>query len=77
MVIFFPKWRQKAGTVKSGLADRFGFFENQERASLNISKGIDFDAVINTAKGNPATLANEFLEKLEKSKISPEHVSTL
>ncbi len=61
----------------SRLADRFGFFENQERASLNISKGIDFDAVINTAKGNPATLANEFLEKLEKSKISPEHVSTL
>ncbi len=61
----------------SKLANRFGFFENQERASLNISKGIDFDAVINTAKGNPATLANEFLEKLEKSKISPERVSTL
>ncbi|HAU4159326.1 MULTISPECIES: hypothetical protein [Legionella] len=61
----------------SKLANRFGFFENQERVSLNISKGIDFDAVINTAKGNPTTLANEFLEKLEKSKISPEHVSTL
>ncbi|HAU1733639.1 TPA: hypothetical protein JBI89_13460 [Legionella pneumophila] len=61
----------------SKLANGFGFFENQERASLNISKDIDFDAVINTAKGNPATLANEFLEKLEKSKISPERVSTL
>lgn len=59
------------------LANRFGFFENQERASLNIPEGIDFDAVINTAKGNPATLANEFLEKLEKSKISSERVSTL
>ncbi|HAT1916284.1 TPA: hypothetical protein ACF9YM_003294 [Legionella pneumophila] len=61
----------------SKLANKFGFFENQERASLNISEGIDFDAVINTAKGNPATLANEFLEKLEKSKISSERVSTL
>ncbi|VEB36050.1 Uncharacterised protein [Legionella sainthelensi] len=61
----------------SKLANRFGFFENQERVSLNISKGIDFDAVINTAKGNPAALANEFIEKLEKSKISPERVSTL
>ncbi|EHL31774.1 hypothetical protein LDG_5937 [Legionella drancourtii LLAP12] len=61
----------------SNLANKFGFFENRERASLNISAGIDFDAVINTAKGNPATLANEFLEKLEKSKISSERVSTL
>ncbi|KTC89203.1 hypothetical protein [Legionella cincinnatiensis] len=61
----------------SKLANRFGFFENQERASLNISEGIDFDAVINTAKGNPPTLANEFLEKLKKSKISSERVSTL
>ncbi|WP_115701361.1 hypothetical protein [Legionella sainthelensi] len=61
----------------SKLANRFGFFENQERVSLNISKGINFDAVINTAKGNPAALANEFIEKLEKSKISPERVSTL
>lgn len=61
----------------SKLANRFGFFENQKRASLNIPEGIDFDAVINTAKGNPATLANEFLEKLEKSKISSERVSTL
>ncbi|MGX8727835.1 hypothetical protein [Legionella pneumophila] len=61
----------------SKLANKFGFFENQERASLNISAGIDFDAVINTAKGNPATLANEFLEKLEKSKRSFERVSTL
>ncbi|MFM9235231.1 hypothetical protein [Legionella pneumophila] len=61
----------------SNLANKFGFFENRERASLNISAGIDFDAVINTVKGNPATLANEFLEKLEKSKISSERVSTL
>ncbi|CEG58272.1 TPA: hypothetical protein F7001_02620 [Legionella pneumophila] len=61
----------------SKLANRFGFFENQERASLNIPEGIDFDAVINTAKGNPTTLANEFLEKWEKSKISSERVSTL
>ena len=61
----------------SKLANRFGFFGNQERASLNISEGIDFNAVINTAKGSPATLANEFLEKLEKSKISSERVSTL
>ncbi|KTD56957.1 hypothetical protein Lsan_2579 [Legionella santicrucis] len=61
----------------SKLANRFGFFENQERVSLNIPEGIDFDAVINTAKGNPATLANELLEKLEKSKISSERVSTL
>jgi len=61
----------------SKLANKFGFFENHERASLNISAGIDFDAVINTAKGNPATLANEFLDKLEKSKIPSERVSTL
>lgn len=54
----------------SNLANRFGFFENQERISLNIPKGIAFDAVINTAKENPAVLANEFLEKLEKVKYS-------
>ncbi|KTD77909.1 hypothetical protein Lwor_1791 [Legionella worsleiensis] len=61
----------------SNLANRFGFFENQERISLNIPKRIAFDAVINTAKGNPAVLANEFLEKLEKSKIFSKRVSTL
>ena len=61
----------------SKLANRFGFFENQERASLNIREGITFDAVINTAKGDPATLAEEFLEKLGNSKLSSEPVSTL
>ncbi|MBA2651866.1 MAG: hypothetical protein H0U73_06340 [Tatlockia sp.] len=61
----------------SKLANRFGFFENQERASLNIREGITFDAIINTAKGDPATLANEFLEKLERNKISSKTVSTL
>ncbi|WP_367608394.1 hypothetical protein [Legionella sp. W05-934-2] len=61
----------------SKLANRFGFFENQERASLNIPKGIEFDAVINTAKGSPATLAKEFLEKLEESILSSKRVSVL
>jgi hypothetical protein len=51
----------------SQLANSFGFFENQERASLNITEGLLFNAVINTAKGNPATLANEFLEKMDNS----------
>ncbi|WP_129556824.1 hypothetical protein [Legionella sainthelensi] len=61
----------------SKLTNRFGFFKNQERVSLNISERINFDAVINTAKANPATLANEFLEKLELSIISSKRVSTL
>lgn len=59
------------------LAKRFGFFENQERASLNIPAGISFDAVINTGKGSPEALANEFLEKLEKSKTATHRVSKL
>jgi adenylate kinase family enzyme len=59
------------------LANKFGFFENQERASLNIPSGLSFDAVINTARGTPATLANEFLEKLEKSKTSSHRISKL
>lgn len=59
------------------LAARFGFFENQEQFSLNIPAGISFDAVINTAKNNPAILANEFLEKLKKSKTSSHRISKL
>ncbi|CEG57840.1 hypothetical protein [Legionella fallonii] len=61
----------------SKLANRFGFFEKQERVSLNIPSGISFDAVINTAKGNPTFLANEFIEKLEKSKVYSERISIL
>jgi hypothetical protein len=59
------------------LANKFGFFENQERASLNIPSGLSFDAVINTARGTPETLANELLEKLEKSKASSHRISKL
>ncbi|HAU4045945.1 TPA: hypothetical protein ACVO2I_003334 [Legionella pneumophila] len=61
----------------SKLANRFGFFEKQERVSLNIPSGISFDALINTAKGNPTFLANEFVEKLEKRKVSSERISKL
>jgi hypothetical protein len=59
------------------LAARFGFFENQEQASLNIPVGLTFDAVVNTANGSPAALANEFIEKIEKSKTASQRVSRL
>ncbi len=59
------------------LAARFGFFENQERASLNIPAGISFDAVVNTGKGTSFSLANELIEKLEKSKTSSHRISKL
>ena len=60
------------------LANRFGFFENQERASLNIRAGLSFDAIIDTGSGkSAAVLANELVEKLEKPQISSHRVSKL
>jgi hypothetical protein len=51
----------------SDLAKRFGMFKNQEQSSLNIPAGLSFDAIIDTSKGTPDTLAKEFLEQLKNS----------
>lgn len=50
----------------SRLTNQFGFFENQERAFLIIPNKEKYDAIINTSSGNPITLANELLQKLEE-----------
>ena len=48
------------------LADKFGFTEQQEHASLSIRDSISYDAIINTSEGTPEELANTFIQKLEK-----------
>ena len=58
------------------LAEKFGFFENHEQASLTLHEGLSFDVVINTANGTPKSLATELVEKLEKNKTST-HISKL
>jgi hypothetical protein len=66
-------------TIKEyvGLANRFGMFQNQEQASLNITAGLSFDAIIDTSKGTPDVLAKDFLEQLHKNKATSHHISKL
>lgn len=65
-----PRIGSKKTILEYGhLASKFGFFENQQKVSLNIPAGISFDAVVNTAKGTPASLAIEFIESLQKGEV--------